>query len=53
MGCPESRLGTAATSKDAPVTAIERQHQKNRMTVWERITLLVDEEPTILFVGPT
>ncbi len=35
--------------KDAPVTAIERQHQKNRMTVWERITLLVDEEPTILF----
>ena len=35
--------------KGAPVTAIERQHQKNRMTVWERITLLVDEEPTILF----
>ena len=36
-------------AKGAPVTAIERQHQKNRMTVWERITLLVDEEPTILF----
>jgi acetyl-CoA carboxylase carboxyltransferase component len=35
--------------KKAPVSAIERQHQKNRMTVWERITLLVDEEPTILF----
>ena len=35
--------------KSAPVAAIERQHQKNRMTVWERITLLVDEEPTILF----
>ncbi|MEC9076830.1 MAG: carboxyl transferase domain-containing protein [Pseudomonadota bacterium] len=34
--------------KGAPVAAIERQHQKNRMTVWERITLLVDEEPTIL-----
>ncbi len=33
----------------APVAAIERQHQKNRMTVWERIRLLVDEEPTILF----
>lgn len=33
----------------APVAAIERQHQKNRMTVWERITLLVDDEPTILF----
>ena len=35
--------------KGAPIAAIERQHQKNRMTVWERITLLVDEEPTILF----
>lgn len=35
--------------KGAPVAAIERQHQKNRMTVWERITLLVDEEPIILF----
>ena len=35
--------------QDAPVAAIERQHQKNRMTVWERIRLLVDEEPTILF----
>ena len=35
--------------KGAPVAAIERQHQKNRMTVWERITLLVDEEPTIPF----
>ncbi|MDA8631149.1 hypothetical protein N9L29_00410 [Litoricolaceae bacterium] len=33
----------------APVAAIERQHQKNRMTVWERIRLLVDEKPTILF----
>ena len=35
--------------RSAPVAAIERQHQKNRMTVWERITLLVDSEPTILF----
>lgn len=35
--------------KGAPVAAIERQHQKNRMTVWERIELLVDSEPTILF----
>ncbi len=35
--------------KGAPVAAIERQHQKNRMTVWERIRLLVDEEPNILF----
>ena len=23
--------------KNAPIAAIERQHQKNRMTVWERI----------------
>ncbi len=35
--------------KSAPVAAIERQHQKQRMTVWERIELLVDSEPTILF----
>lgn len=35
--------------KGAPVAAIERQHQKQRMTVWERIELLVDSEPTILF----
>ncbi|MAW57377.1 MAG: acetyl-CoA carboxylase carboxyltransferase subunit [Litorivicinaceae bacterium] len=34
---------------NVPVAAIERQHQKNRMNVWERITLLVDDEPTILF----
>ena len=32
--------------KGAPVAAIERQHEKNRMTVWERLTLLVDEERT-------
>ena len=28
---------------------IQRQHSKNRMTVWERIEFLVDEEPTILY----
>lgn len=33
----------------APVAAIERQHQKDRMTVWERIELLVDDAPTVLF----
>ena len=32
-----------------PIAAIERQHQKNRMTVWERIHFLVDGDPTILF----
>jgi acetyl-CoA carboxylase carboxyltransferase component len=33
----------------APIKSIERQHQKNRMTIWERINILTDEEPTILF----
>ena len=33
----------------AGVKAIERQHQKQRMTVWERIAVLTDEEPTILY----
>ena len=33
----------------AGVKNIERQHQKKRMTIWERIDLLADEEPTILF----
>ncbi len=35
--------------KAAGVTAISRQHSKNRMTIWERIAVLTDEEPTILF----
>jgi acetyl-CoA carboxylase carboxyltransferase component len=33
----------------AGVKNIERQHQKNRMTVWERIQVLTDEKPTILY----
>jgi len=33
----------------AGVKSIERQHQKQRMTIWERIQVLTDEEPTILF----
>ncbi len=28
---------------------IQRQHQKNRMTVWERIRFLADEEPKVLY----
>ncbi len=32
-----------------PVKAIARQHSKNRMTVWERLDILADNEPTILF----
>ncbi len=33
----------------AAVHSIERQHQKNRMTIWERIAVLTDEDPTVLF----
>lgn len=28
---------------------IQKQHLKNRMTIWERIRVLTDKEPTILF----
>jgi len=35
--------------KAAGVTAITRQHSKKRMTIWERISVLTDEEPTVLF----
>ena len=35
--------------KAAGVKAVERQHQKQRMTIWERIAVLTDEEPTILY----
>jgi acetyl-CoA carboxylase carboxyltransferase component len=35
---------SAATDRN-----IQRQHSKNRMTVWERIEFLVDDEPTILY----
>ncbi len=33
----------------AGVDAITRQHSKNRMTIWERIAVLTDEDPTVLF----
>ena len=33
----------------AGVNAITRQHSKGRMTVWERIAVLTDEDPTVLF----
>ncbi len=33
----------------AGVKNIQRQHQKKRMTIWERIKVLTDKEPTILF----
>jgi len=33
----------------AGVRNIQRQHQKNRMTIWERIRFLSDNDPTILY----
>lgn len=33
----------------AGVKNIQRQHLKKRMTIWERIECLADEEPTVLF----
>ena len=33
----------------AEVKNIERQHQKQRMTIWERINVLTDTPPTILY----
>lgn len=50
----EASLKAAVRLKERPyaaagVKAIERQHQKNRMTIWERIRYLSDEEPEILF----
>jgi acetyl-CoA carboxylase carboxyltransferase component len=33
----------------AGVKNIQRQHQKKRMTIWERINCLADAEPTVLY----
>jgi acetyl-CoA carboxylase carboxyltransferase component len=35
--------------RSVPVEAIEKQHAKGRMTVWERLRVLSKEEPTVLF----
>ena len=35
--------------KAAGVANIQKQHLKQRMTIWERIAVLTDEKPTILF----
>ncbi|TNC82701.1 MAG: acetyl-CoA carboxylase carboxyltransferase subunit [Oleiphilus sp.] len=40
---------TKRPRKAAGVDAITRQHSKGRMTIWERIAVLTDEEPTFLF----
>ena len=33
----------------AEIKNIERQHQKKRMTIWERIDVLADKEPIVLY----
>jgi len=33
----------------AGIKSVQRQHLKNRMTIWERIEFLADEEPRVLF----
>jgi len=33
----------------AGVKSVQRQHLKHRMTIWERIEFLADEEPRVLF----
>ncbi len=35
--------------KSVPISQIEKQHFKQRMTVWERIKVLTDSDPNILF----
>src|SRR6516164_4169087 len=35
--------------RSVPIEQIEKQHAKNRMTVWERIRVLSSKEPTVLF----
>jgi acetyl-CoA carboxylase carboxyltransferase component len=35
--------------RGVPIDQIEKQHAKNRMTVWERIKVLTDKPPNVLF----
>jgi len=44
--------GLALTKRPREASGLKgvlRQHQKQRMTIWERIEVLADEEPTVLF----
>lgn len=50
----ERTLTEARRLRERPARAggyrnIARQHQKNRMTVWERLRVLTDEPPLVLF----
>ncbi|HEY6005045.1 MAG TPA: carboxyl transferase domain-containing protein [Anaeromyxobacter sp.] len=35
--------------RSVPIEQIEKQHAKKRMTVWERIRVLTDKDPIVLF----
>jgi acetyl-CoA carboxylase carboxyltransferase component len=35
--------------RSVPIDQIEKQHAKKRMTVWERIRVLTDKEPMVLY----
>lgn len=53
-GLYESALKAGWDLQQRPYSAsgvknIQRQHQKKRMTIWERIDCLADEAPTVLF----
>ena len=53
-GAYEATLDDAHALQERPfvsagVNNIQRQHLKGRMTIWERIRVLTDEEPLILF----
>jgi acetyl-CoA carboxylase carboxyltransferase component len=37
--------------RSVSIDQIEKQHAKNRMTVWERIRVLTDKEPNVLFAN--
>lgn len=50
----EQALTDGAALRERPYTsqgleAVARQHQKNRMTVWERLRVLTPERPDVLF----
>lgn len=53
-GVFEASMKAAAALQERPYTSagvrsIQRQHLKNRMTVWERIEFLADERPAVLY----
>ncbi|WP_027714883.1 acyl-CoA carboxylase subunit beta [Desulfuromonas sp. TF] len=45
----EGHALTERPIKSVSVAQVEKQHFKKRMTVWERIKVLTDQEPNVLF----